>query len=109
MHHPDESYRPIKRVQMLGGDKRRPRRGPATSQGGARSQRRRWVVFIGLLKEIETTRTDAVFDNLVTHRTPPMLHDTHHPGHPVTQALTTQDEDRVGGGSDVARRDLARE
>ena len=33
---------------MLGGDERRLRRGPATSQGGARSQRRRWPFFIGL-------------------------------------------------------------
>src|SRR6266849_5016785 len=38
---------PIKRAQMLGGEKRRLRRGPATSQGGATSQRRRWVLFIG--------------------------------------------------------------
>src|SRR6266542_3404075 len=44
----EDLYRPIKNVQMLGADERRPRRGPATSQGGARRQRRRCAFFIGL-------------------------------------------------------------
>src|SRR5712691_9525078 len=35
---------------MLGADERRPRRMPHTPQGGARRQRRRWAVFIGLRK-----------------------------------------------------------
>ena len=47
--HPNpKPYRPIKTAQMRGGDEQRLRRGPVTPQGGARSRRRRWAVFIGL-------------------------------------------------------------
>ncbi len=45
----------MRRVQMLGGDEGRLRRGPATSQGGARSQRRRWALVIVLLLPIGIT------------------------------------------------------
>src|SRR5262249_31677119 len=59
------------------------------------------------LPELDASGSDPVLDDLVAHGAAPVLDDAEHARQPVTDALAAEDQDRVGGGADVAGGDLA--
>src|SRR5690349_1131348 len=54
------------------------------------------------LSELEPGAPDAVLDDLVAHRAAAMLHHRQHARDAGADALAAHDDDRVGGGADVA-------